>query len=85
MNALLDKDFVMGFLAGVGIAVAIKMFKDLIMWIRDRKGKKALSNALCKAALKRLATIFFFLRLSQARRKVSEEVYEIPASVAHSS
>ena len=83
MSGLLDKDFVMGFLAGVGIAVAIKMLKDLIMWVRGRKGKGTLTTALYKAALKRLAMIFCILRLSKARRRASSEICDIPVRTAH--
>lgn len=78
MNALLDRDFVMGFATGIGIAVTVKMFKDLILWIRNRKGKGSLPTALYKAALKRLAAIFFLLKLVKAKRKGSSEVYDIP-------
>ncbi len=80
MNALLDKDFVVGFLVGVGIGVAVKLLKDLVLWIRDRKGKGNLSSAMCKAALRRMAAIFTFFRLADAKRKGSAEIYEIPSS-----
>jgi len=77
MSALLDMDFVMGFVSGIGIAVAIKLFKDLIFWIRDRKSKGPLTNAMYKAALKRLAAILFYLKLSKSKSRGSQEVYDI--------
>ena len=77
MNALLDKDFVFGFVAGVGIAVAIKLFKDLVTWIRDRKGKGTLTGAMYKAVLRKMSAILLFLKLSKRRHKGAEEVYDM--------
>ncbi len=84
MNALLDKDFVFGFVAGVGIAVAIKLFKDLVTWIRDRKGKGTLTVAIYKAALRRLAAILFFLKLSKVRSK-TQEVYDLDSGAENTT
>ena len=81
MNALLDKDFFFGFVMGVGIAVAIKMLKDLIVWMRDRKGKGTLTQAMCKAAIKRLAAIFCLLKLSKSRSRANSEVCAIPPKI----
>ena len=80
MNVLLDKDFVMGFASGVGIAIFMKLVKDIVLWIRDRKGKGSLTEAAYKTILKKVAAILLFIKVIKPKPKGFQEVYDIDAA-----
>ena len=77
MNVVLDKDFLMGFIYGVGIAVAAKLAKDAITWIVTRKNDTSITFEMKKTLLKKLIGVLVMLRLMKAKKKAHEEVYDI--------
>ena len=75
MNAVLDREFLTGFIVGVGIALGMKLLKDTISWAIDRKEKASLTIEMKKMIFKRIVTILIALRILKS--KSNKEVYDL--------
>eukprot|EP00831_Metopus_contortus_P078280 TRINITY_DN7536_c0_g2_i2.p2 TRINITY_DN7536_c0_g2~~TRINITY_DN7536_c0_g2_i2.p2 ORF type:complete len:122 (-),score=26.01 TRINITY_DN7536_c0_g2_i2:23-388(-) len=67
MSAIMDRDFVMGFLSGVGIAGSMKIVKELIHWVYNRKGKASFTKEMAETLKRKLIQILCFIALSKQK------------------
>ena len=72
MSLLLDPDFIMGCISGVGIAIAAKLVKDIVTWMIYRKGNASLTVELREAILRKLAGILVVLKFSKEKNRQIE-------------
>ncbi len=71
MSGLFDREFVVGMLTGAAIAFCAKLLKDLVWWVRNRKGKGGLSQAVLKALRNRLLQLLCISYATQVSHKKS--------------
>ena len=75
MNAVLDREFLTGFIVGVGIALGMKLLKDTVSWAINRKEKANLTIEMKKIVFKRIVTILITLRILKS--KSNKEVCDL--------
>eukprot|EP00826_Nyctotherus_ovalis_P059759 TRINITY_DN8339_c0_g1_i5.p2 TRINITY_DN8339_c0_g1~~TRINITY_DN8339_c0_g1_i5.p2 ORF type:complete len:126 (-),score=13.01 TRINITY_DN8339_c0_g1_i5:59-436(-) len=79
MSGILDKEFLIGFVAGIGIALGMKLVKDMVSWMLAHKGEPEFIVEMWKAVLKKILRVFVLLKIMKGKAKEHKEVYDLDA------